>query len=183
MADEKLNVIEDDEDYSVVDDELAYREQENKPKIVNQFITREIIRYKEPGKKEVLRFRDEVRKKDDDNDDNQQDDADSTSEKKLKVEICGLSPYEVNDRLSDYEKTKRKFKRRRFIFKLLKWGIIIAIAVSIAMTPAIKEKVTLIFNDVIEILQDVKDNKDTSSNKLVEDLFSSNEKENNKDEK
>lgn len=90
---------------------------------------------------------------------------------KIRIEIQEAISDSVDKRLRKFEKRRSRIKRHELIGKIFKWGIIICLLLTIYFSPALRNKVVLIVDDVIEMIQDATNNKDVSSNKLVEDIF------------
>ena len=90
---------------------------------------------------------------------------------KIRIEVQEAISDSVDKRLRKFEKRRSRIKRHELIGKIFKWGIILSLLLAIYFTPALRNKVVLIVDDVIEMVQDATNNKDVSSNKLVEDIF------------
>lgn len=90
---------------------------------------------------------------------------------KTKLEISEVLQDEVSSRLSKYERRRRRRDLKEKIGFCIKGVVFILAFLIIFGNAQIRLRISLVAKDAGEIISDLLQGKDTSSNKLVEDLF------------
>lgn len=93
-------------------------------------------------------------------------------EDKLKAEVNEVLQDEVGYRLSRYEKRRRRRDVKDKIGVALKWVVVIGIISFIYSTPQLQLKFSVLFRDLGDLVIGLVNNKDVSSNQLIEDALS-----------
>lgn len=91
---------------------------------------------------------------------------------RIKVEVKEVLSEDVDRRLNKFEKRRRRVKFREHIGKLVKWGIIAAVALTVYAAPPLRNRAALIWQDAVEMAKDLAEGREVSSNKLLQDMFS-----------
>lgn len=90
---------------------------------------------------------------------------------KVKLEISEVLQDEVSYRLGKYEKRRKRRDLKEKIGFCIKGVVLILIFLIIFGNKQIRMRISIVAKDAGEIISDLLQGKDTSSNKLVEDLF------------
>lgn len=90
---------------------------------------------------------------------------------KVKLEISEVLQDEVGYRLSKYEKRRKRRDLKEKIGFCIKGVVLIVVFLIIFGNAQIRLRISLVAKDAGEMISDLLRGKDTSSNKLVEDLF------------
>lgn len=90
---------------------------------------------------------------------------------RMKLEVSEVLQDEVNYRLSKYEKRRKRRDLKEKIGFCIKGVVLIIVFLIIFGNAQIRLRISLVAKDAGEMISDLLRGKDTSSNKLVEDLF------------
>ena len=90
---------------------------------------------------------------------------------KMKLEISEVLQDEVSFRLGKYERRRRRRDLREKIGFIIKGVVILLVIALIFGNAQLRLRISLIAKDAGELISDLFSGRDTSSNKLVEDLF------------
>ena len=90
---------------------------------------------------------------------------------RVKLEISEVLQDEVSSRLSKYERRRRRRDLKEKIGFCIKGVVLIIVFLIIFGNAQIRLRISLVAKDAGEMISDLLRGKDTSSNKLVEDLF------------
>lgn len=90
---------------------------------------------------------------------------------KTKLEISEVLQDEVSSRLSKYERRRRRRDLKEKISWVIKAIIIVLVTLIIFGNKQIRMRISIVAKDAGELISDLLQGKEASSNKLVEDLF------------
>lgn len=90
---------------------------------------------------------------------------------RVKLEISEVLQDEVSSRLSKYERRRRRRDLKEKISWILKAIIVVLVTLIIFGNKQIRMRISIVAKDAGELISDLLQGKEASSNKLVEDLF------------
>ena len=90
---------------------------------------------------------------------------------RVKLEISEVLQDEVSSRLSKYERRRRRRDLKEKISWVIKAIIIVLVTLIIFGNKQIRMRISIVAKDAGELISDILQGKEASSNKLVEDLF------------
>lgn len=90
---------------------------------------------------------------------------------RVKLDVTEVLQEEVSCKLDKYKKRRKRRNMRGKIFFCIKGVVILLLILFILGNQHLRTKIYLVYHDAEEIVSDLLQGKETSSNKLVEDLF------------
>ena len=90
---------------------------------------------------------------------------------KMKVEVNDMLSNEVGTRIDKYERRRRRKNRKNAFFTLLRFAVILILVGVIFFNNQTRTKLKILAVDLQQLAVDIRDNKETSSNKLINDFL------------